>query len=105
MNRVVSTDIERVLTLRRPVGAWRFLTPLDKIRVGDLYRFVWRTEDPRNNFETAFLYGWTEVAKETGIVGLLMLALLKLHVEVIRAVDESGTHIPLFDGHNQIPEQ
>lgn len=42
----------------QPVGTWRFLTPLDTIQEGDLYRYL-LNEDPSKRVD-AYSIEWTE---------------------------------------------
>lgn len=78
----------------RPVGPWRFLTPVDIIQAGDLFRIV--AEEPHDE-DAAYNANWSPVAQpeHANWVGK-PLSELSNGWEVIRAL-EHGYTVPMFD--------
>ncbi len=83
----------------RPIGAWRFLTPLDRIRVGDLYRciFVDEPQEDDDGYHLAFRFGWSPVHKGCSMIDEPYQGEEMQQYEIIRALDESGTYEDMFE--------
>lgn len=87
-------DIDYLKSVVRPVGPWRFLTPMETIAAGDLYRCV--SGEQSDNL-SAFDINWT-VVREPGIsrhAGNLYRNVPNF--ECIRKVDETSFYVPLYD--------
>lgn len=80
--------------VRRPLGSFRFLTPLDTVQAGDLYRYVIETTGRANEFLSTFSMNWAVVPDV--IVGQALSddSALK-YCEVIRPIE--GTTVPMFE--------
>ena len=76
-------------TVVRPVGPWRFLTPIDITQKGDLFRIV---AEKSHDEDAAYNTNWSPITELTGkTVGELSNCW-----EVIRAL-EHGYAVPMFD--------
>lgn len=73
----------------RPVGAWRFLTPLEKIQEGDLVRRAAPVDEP---YEAVYKHNWTRVNESH--IGETMAD--QPYWEVIRPMDENATAVRFF---------
>lgn len=58
--------VEQLATVVRPVGPWRFLTPLDIVAIGDLYRCIPTDENGSGDFGTScdYIHNWSPVTNE-----------------------------------------
>lgn len=79
-------DMRKVV---RPVGPWRFLTPLDVVHKGDLFRIV---AAESYDEDAAYNANWSPVTESIGeTVGEMSNCW-----EIIRAL-EHGYTVPMFD--------
>lgn len=84
-------DLRKVV---RPVGPWRFLTPIDTVQVGDLFRIV---ADGPHDEDAAYNANWSPISKARGgaLIGKPVSAAPN-YWETIRAL-EHGYTVPMFD--------
>lgn len=85
-------SLDPLLSVRRPVGAWRFLTSLDISREGDLYRVAFVNGHKRDRYTIAYESGYTPIPTD---IGSLKDAFDRL--DIIRPYDETGVSEPLFE--------
>lgn len=84
------SEIGLIRKILRPVGPWRFLTPIEVAQPGDLFRVVSRDDEERLN---AYEAGWTVY------IGTRPEAItLTSHpnTEIIRAMDETAFTVPMY---------
>lgn len=84
-------DLRKVV---RPVGPWRFLTPIDTVQVGDLFRIV---ADGPHDEDAAYNANWSPISKasDSDLIGKPVSAVPN-YLEIIRAF-EHGYAVPMFD--------
>lgn len=80
-------DMRKVV---RPVGPWRFLTPIDTVQAGDLFRVVAEESDDK---DAAYNANWSPV--DSGLIGK-SVGVLPNRWELLRAL-EHGHFVPMFD--------
>lgn len=73
----------------RPIGMWRFLTPLEVPQAGDLFRIIAGTVDRKLS---PYMNNWT-VEENTGDQPMSELP----EYEYMRAVDNSSGYVPVFE--------
>ena len=84
------SERDQIHTLVRPVGPWRFLTPLDIIQPGDLFRAI-ATED---NAITVYDANWSAIPPNHGLIGKSFHTCKTL--DVIRPIDDTAYTVPIF---------
>lgn len=75
----------------RPVGPWRFLTPIEVAQPGDLFRVVSR-DDHREERPDAYEAGWTVYVSAPN--GMTLTS--HPNTEIIRAMDETAFTVPMY---------
>lgn len=86
-------QLDNMREVVRPVGPWRFLTPIDTVQAGDLFRIV--ADGPDD--DAAYNVNWSPVnqAYSGHLIGK-PLSEMSSNWEVIRAL-EHGYTVPMFD--------
>jgi hypothetical protein len=84
------SEREHIHTIVRPVGPWRFLTPLDIIQPGDLFRVI-VTDD---SAATVYDANWSAVPPDHGIIGEPFHTCKDL--DIIRPIDDTAYTVPVF---------
>lgn len=84
-------DRSDIYTLVRPVGPWRFLTPLDIIQPGDLFRVIIVTED---NDITVYDANWSVIPPNHKVIGKPFHTCKTF--DVIRPIDDTAYTVPVF---------
>lgn len=82
-----------ISSLRRPIGAWRFLTFFDKPQAGDLWRFALSRASLDDSYDIALNLGWTEIKLDTEDEDIYS----DPEIEIIRPYDETGVSEPMFE--------
>lgn len=84
-------DMRKVV---RPVGPWRFLTPIDTVQAGDLFRIV---AEETHDEDAAYNANWSPVnqAMDSDLIGK-SVGVMSNRWECIRAL-EHGHAVPMFD--------
>ena len=87
-------QLRNLRSVVRPVGPWRFLTPVDTIQEGDLFRVVAVRADDE---DAAFNANWSPVGQD-GSKDLIGTPVCEgsNRWEIIRAL-EHGYTVPMFD--------
>ena len=75
----------------RPVGPWRFLTPIDTVQVGDLFRTI-----PVGDSGDAYETNWSAVHDHHEVIG--DTPRVQKGFEFIRAYDDTAYTVPMFKG-------
>lgn len=85
-------ELKQVL---RPVGNYRFLTPLDRVQPGDLYR-VTVLPGEADDGQHAYNSNWTAVHSENGNIGVLVGDLPPV-CEFIRGIADESSAVPFYE--------
>lgn len=83
-------DRSDIYTLVRPVGPWRFLTPLDIVQEGDLFRAIATEYNPDAIYEN----NWSAIPPNHKVIGKPFHTCKAL--DVIRPVDDTSYTVPVF---------
>lgn len=76
----------------RPVGPWRFLTPMETIQTGDLIRIVNRGVN-----QTPYDANWSLISEKGDGDSFAGLTYMDIpYLEVIRPYDSTAFTVPLF---------
>ncbi len=81
---------EETFEVVRPVGPWRFLTPIETVKEGDLFRVIACHDNSNSPYET----GWTLVSEKSATHNKIYQSVPTF--EVIRAIDDTSYTVPVF---------
>lgn len=81
---------EETFEVVRPVGPWRFLTPIETVKEGDLFRVIACHDNSNSPYET----GWTPVGEDSATHNKIYRNVPTF--EVIRAIDDTSYTVPVF---------